>query len=89
MKFSETFRKQKKLYFLGNLDLKSSEILLSLFQAGGFESNFSCFCASAPDLFSGEFLHLKPSEISLSFFSVSSGSIFSPISFVSVVLLYI
>ena len=35
------------------LDLKLSEISLSLFQAGEFQSDFSCFCDSAPDLFSG------------------------------------
>ena len=56
-----------------------------------FQSDFSCFCfwGSAPDLFSEEFLDLKPSEISLSFFFVSSGLIFNPISFVHVVLFQI
>ena len=50
-----------------------------------FQSDFSCFCDSAPYLFSVEFLDLKLSEISLSFFFVSSGWIFNPISPVSMV----
>ena len=55
----------------------------------GFRSDFSYFCGSIPDLFSGRFLDLKPSEISLSFLSVLIGWIFSLISLVFVVPLQI